>query len=270
VLGWELAQFDTAVDDVFGFRAVQVGLPEVDFLRQNRIPFRFSLALEAGAGVAADPLQRDAIFALRFRGSAVGACEGSGLGLAIVRRTLERRGLRPRSCISLRLVRRSACLVLANFVLALLLAALLAGEYCYVLNARQMGKSSLCVRTMARLRDAGVRTAFIDLTRFGKSNLTAEQWDVALLSESSDPLATILNNFGCKFAPPNGLNLKHYCNPAVDALAYWARSGLMMSVTGTDGSPSAPRPGMGAQIPRPGPSFLAEGAGRPVPSGRYP
>src|SRR5438552_8040802 len=57
VLGWELAQFDSAVDDVFGFRAVQVGLPEVDFLRQNRIGFRFSVALEPGAAVAADPLQ---------------------------------------------------------------------------------------------------------------------------------------------------------------------------------------------------------------------
>jgi len=57
VLGWELAQFDSAVDDVFGFRAVQVGLPEVDFLRQNRINFRFSVALEPGAGIAADPLQ---------------------------------------------------------------------------------------------------------------------------------------------------------------------------------------------------------------------
>jgi crotonobetainyl-CoA:carnitine CoA-transferase CaiB-like acyl-CoA transferase len=33
--------------------------------------------------------------------------------------------------------------------------------------------------------------------------------------------------------------------PAFDALAYWARSGLMMSVTGGDGSPAAPRPGMG-------------------------
>lgn len=57
VLAWELAQFDSAVEDVFGFRAVQVGLPEVDFLRQNRIPFRFSLALEPGAALAADPLQ---------------------------------------------------------------------------------------------------------------------------------------------------------------------------------------------------------------------
>ena len=57
VLGWELAQYDSAVDDVFGFRAVQVGLPEVDFLRQNRIPYRFTLALEPGAALAADPLQ---------------------------------------------------------------------------------------------------------------------------------------------------------------------------------------------------------------------
>jgi SAM-dependent methyltransferase len=57
VLDWELAQFDSAVDDVFGFRAVQIGLPEVDFLRQNRIPYRFTLALEPGAAVAADALQ---------------------------------------------------------------------------------------------------------------------------------------------------------------------------------------------------------------------
>lgn len=57
VLDWERGQFDSAVEDVFGFRAVQIGLPEVDFLRQNRIPYRFSLALEPGAGLAADPLQ---------------------------------------------------------------------------------------------------------------------------------------------------------------------------------------------------------------------
>ena len=57
MLDWELAQFDNAVEDVFGFRAAQVGLPEFDFLRQNRITYRFSLALEAGAALAADPLQ---------------------------------------------------------------------------------------------------------------------------------------------------------------------------------------------------------------------
>ena len=57
VLDWELRQFDHAIEDVFGFRAVQIGLPEVDYLRQNRIPFRFSLALEPGGKLAADPLQ---------------------------------------------------------------------------------------------------------------------------------------------------------------------------------------------------------------------
>ena len=36
---------------------MQIGLPEVDFLRQNRIQFRFNLALEPGAALAADPLQ---------------------------------------------------------------------------------------------------------------------------------------------------------------------------------------------------------------------
>jgi len=57
VMQWELTQFDRATEDVFGFRAVQVGLPEIDVLRQNRIPFRFSVALESGAQVAADPIQ---------------------------------------------------------------------------------------------------------------------------------------------------------------------------------------------------------------------
>jgi crotonobetainyl-CoA:carnitine CoA-transferase CaiB-like acyl-CoA transferase len=33
--------------------------------------------------------------------------------------------------------------------------------------------------------------------------------------------------------------------PAFDALAYWARSGLMTSVTGADGSPAMPRPAIG-------------------------
>jgi len=57
VLDWERAQFGRATEDVFGFRAAQVGLPEFDVLHQNRIPFRFSVALESGACVAADPIQ---------------------------------------------------------------------------------------------------------------------------------------------------------------------------------------------------------------------
>ncbi|HEX2649565.1 MAG TPA: methyltransferase domain-containing protein [Burkholderiales bacterium] len=57
VLDWELGQFESATEDVFGYKALQVGLPGIDFLRGNRIPFRFALALEHGAALAADPMQ---------------------------------------------------------------------------------------------------------------------------------------------------------------------------------------------------------------------
>ena len=57
MLDWERAQFASAVEDCFGYRAAQVGLPGIDFLASNRIAFRFSVALEHGAAVAADPLQ---------------------------------------------------------------------------------------------------------------------------------------------------------------------------------------------------------------------
>jgi len=41
VLHWEQQRHDQLLADVFGFNAVQVGLPEVDFLHANRMPFRF-------------------------------------------------------------------------------------------------------------------------------------------------------------------------------------------------------------------------------------
>jgi hypothetical protein len=54
------------------------------------------------------------------------------------------------------------------------------GEFCYVLTARQMGKSSLMVRTAARLREEGIAVAVLDLTAIGQ-NLTVEQWYDGLL-----------------------------------------------------------------------------------------
>src|SRR4028119_2309858 len=51
-----------------------------------------------------------------------------------------------------------------------------AGEFCYVLNSRQMGKSSLRVRTMQRLQAEGVACAAIDITAIGSWDITAEQW----------------------------------------------------------------------------------------------
>lgn len=49
-----------------------------------------------------------------------------------------------------------------------------AGEFCYVLNSRQMGKSSLLVRTMQRLSAEGFACAAIDLSDIGSQSL--EQW----------------------------------------------------------------------------------------------
>ena len=40
MLDWEQAQLDAAVADVFGFNALQCGLPELDALRNNRMPNR--------------------------------------------------------------------------------------------------------------------------------------------------------------------------------------------------------------------------------------
>ena len=54
VLGWERAQFDSAVEDVFGFNAVQVGLPGIDLLRQNRIALRTRVGLEPDSDLVAD------------------------------------------------------------------------------------------------------------------------------------------------------------------------------------------------------------------------
>src|SRR5437763_7929622 len=59
--------------------------------------------------------------------------------------------------------------------------ALQRGEFCYILTARQMGKSSLRVRTTTRLRAEGIHVAVLDFTTVGR-NLSAEQWYFGLLS----------------------------------------------------------------------------------------
>ncbi|HEY9903653.1 MAG TPA: GAF domain-containing protein [Candidatus Sericytochromatia bacterium] len=51
-----------------------------------------------------------------------------------------------------------------------------AGEFCYVLNSRQMGKTSLRVRTMHKLQAEGIACAAIDLTKIGSQNITPDQW----------------------------------------------------------------------------------------------
>jgi len=54
--------------------------------------------------------------------------------------------------------------------------ALKRGEFCYVLNSRQMGKSSLLVRTQHRLQQDGFRCAAVDLSVVGSEQITPLQW----------------------------------------------------------------------------------------------
>ncbi|MEP6516779.1 AAA-like domain-containing protein [Microcoleus vaginatus] len=54
--------------------------------------------------------------------------------------------------------------------------ALKRGEFCYILNSRQMGKSSLLVRTFHRLQAEGFQCSTIDMTRIGSENITPLQW----------------------------------------------------------------------------------------------
>jgi hypothetical protein len=49
---------------------------------------------------------------------------------------------------------------------------LMAGEFCYVLNSRQMGKSSLRVRIMERLQTEGITCAAIDVSAVSYTHLT--------------------------------------------------------------------------------------------------
>ncbi len=48
VLGREQDWFDTVCADLFGFNAMQVGACGVDFLRVNRMPYRFCCGLDTG------------------------------------------------------------------------------------------------------------------------------------------------------------------------------------------------------------------------------
>ena len=77
--------------------------------------------------------------------------------------------------------------------------ALKKGEFCYVLNSRQMGKSSLLVRTIHRLRQEGFRCAIIDMTIIGNENITKFQW-----------YNGIIGSLWSDFKRPGKINLKSW------------------------------------------------------------
>lgn len=55
-----------------------------------------------------------------------------------------------------------------------LFKALKAGDFCYVFNSRQMGKSSLRVRTMQQLKAENFACVSIDISKLGTKQVTAD------------------------------------------------------------------------------------------------
>lgn len=64
-----------------------------------------------------------------------------------------------------------------------LYAALKRDEFCYVLNSRQMGKSSLLVQTRHRLQREGYACAVVDITNIGSENITPLQWYKGIITD---------------------------------------------------------------------------------------
>ncbi|MUG98513.1 hypothetical protein F7734_41960 [Scytonema sp. UIC 10036] len=71
-----------------------------------------------------------------------------------------------------------------------LYTALKSGEFCYVFNARQMGKSSLLVRAKHLLEKEGYFCTSIDMTRIGSQHITPLQWYKGMV-------AYLWQGFGC-------------------------------------------------------------------------
>jgi WD40 repeat protein len=70
-----------------------------------------------------------------------------------------------------------------------ILSALESGEFCYVFNCRQMGKSSLKARTIQILEEKGFACAAVDVTKLGTKQVNADRWYKGLVVE----LARVFN-----------------------------------------------------------------------------
>src|SRR2546430_2552842 len=69
-----------------------------------------------------------------------------------------------------------------------LLEAVKHGHFCYVLTPRQMGKSSLMVRTAQSLQMIGISSVIIDLSAGDTKNITLEAWYLGHVLEIAEQL----------------------------------------------------------------------------------
>lgn len=109
--------------------------------------------------------------------------------------------------------------------------ALKLGEFCYILNARQMGKSSLMVRMLHHLQQEGFSCAAIDMTRIGSEHVTPDQWYKGLAVE-------LWQSFGLL----GKVNLKAWWNDRLDIspvqrLSRFIEEVLLMGVGIEDNAP---------------------------------
>lgn len=87
LLGWEQGELDQAVADIFGFHALQLGLPELDTLRANRMPHRW-IALDATSAPPESGAQASAAALLRCDFEAL-PIDSQSLDLIVMPHTLE-------------------------------------------------------------------------------------------------------------------------------------------------------------------------------------
>ncbi|NET36283.1 MAG: GAF domain-containing protein [Cyanothece sp. SIO1E1] len=100
---------------------------------------------------------------------------------------------------------------------------LLAGEFCYVLNSRQMGKTSLRVQTTHRLQKQGIACAAIDLSQIGSQDITPEQWYAGIIRR-------LVSCFNLPTQLPNWLQAHEYL-PPVQRLSEFIEHVLLTSIS---------------------------------------
>jgi WD40 repeat protein len=101
--------------------------------------------------------------------------------------------------------------------------ALLQKQFCYILNSRQMGKSSLRVRVSRELRSQKIDCVNIDLQGIGAHDITAQEW-YAGISE------TIISELNLDFDIDAWLQQRHLFSPVQNFRAF-IHEVLLLNIT---------------------------------------
>ncbi|MEM9214458.1 MAG: CHASE2 domain-containing protein [Cyanobacteria bacterium P01_F01_bin.150] len=101
--------------------------------------------------------------------------------------------------------------------------SLLAGIYCYILNARQMGKSSLRIRTMKLLEQQGIACTDIELSGIGSQQITSAQWYGGMIQE-------LVSGFGLSFKRRAWMQEREDLSP-VQRLSQFIETVLLTQIT---------------------------------------